>query len=501
MSKLSVLRSKAVQYVVICSMFVAINMVSCLVFYLIGAPEMIATRADLVVLNQNPSMIEDPALNVESNEVLQEIKLIEEAPSISPENVSFHQRGRPIPTLWIFGPAKTSTTSIYTALARSFPNWHHPEHDKPFKEYYEIWTLFLTEGYFNRKADYQELVRKLEYYVNGMHGIDSLAEYPFDDLLSLISPSRVIERRIEYQHTVFAAALNASRYDEDMMVVVKTPAHFYSPYIPIIFAHHFATTKTMIILRNTVHRTVSWYSLFYINKFIAAQMNESAVFDLVRHQIEVSLRYEPLLKFRKFIHFRSDEADDARIITEYFKFFYGFSLLFKECNALHFEGSSCEDIDIGLFDQRWNRGIPYKHIKFQRHPIHMLFAGTSYAQLLVPLTVFKQHNMLSSQFRLMSFRFIIENPKESLYLMTCWAEDVHCDSDKFKRERPEVWESIELPHQKHESQPVRFANGSDYLNTALTQFYKPIISQIHALLERFEEDDAIFLGGWNGDDL
>eukprot|EP01083_Nonionella_stella_P018252 50931_1 len=403
-----------------------------------------------------------------------------------------------VPTLWIFGPAKTCTGSVWIGLKQSFPNWQHPE--PGYHEYPEIWSAFLPNHYFGSdKNPHYHII--LTDYLDHIQP-QSLDEYPFHDILLLLEP-RIIQRQMTQQQSTFANIINATKYDENMMVVVKTPQHYYSPFIPIIFAYHLSPTnyiqnqqgtKVLIILRNTVQRTISWYSLFHTKRFVAAFNDTSTVFELIQHQINVALNYKPLDAIRHRIVNRTTEADDVMILNEYFKFFYGFSRLFTDCTRqkgpkIHEE---CKEIiNSGFFT-----GIKYLHTNYVRHPIHMLFVGLMYPHLLLPLVVFKQQKMLGTKFRFVVLDYLIQHPKDALYLMTCWSANTVCDVDEFKQNSADIWEKINLPHVGHESLPV-----PNDVKTLLTRYYAPVTQQVNDMLNRFNANDDIFLGEWNPDSM
>ena len=291
-----------------------------------------------------------------------------------------------------------------------------------------------------------------------------------------------------------------------MLVIVKTPHHYYSPFIPIIFAYYVSPitfqygTKVLILLRNSVKRTISWYSLFYVKMFMKAfNNNTTAVYRIIEHQMNVSLNYEALNKIRNMIIGRNNEQDDILILNEYFKFFYGFARMFKICNDVKFDGDiepQCIAIDIGLYSKEWNSTeIGYRYMNHVRHLVHMLFVGLSYPHLLLPLSVFKQTGLLGEKFRFMSFNYIVKNSKEALYLMTCWSEGIECDIDGFKRKEKRLWNNIYLPHQKSETLPI-----PEIVKDKLNEYYEPVIVQINKMLNRFNEFDDIFLGEWRSDD-
>jgi hypothetical protein len=148
------------------------------------------------------------------------------------------------------------TVKIFTAIESSFPNWYHPEPNKPFREYPQIWSTFCTQNYFGSEHDDFHYIALLNFIHNITQNasIQSLADYPFFTILSLLNPS-VIRKQLNKQKHIFSAITNASQYNPKMKVIVKTPAHFYSPLIPIIFAQHLSPPNP---LQNTLkHNTAT----------------------------------------------------------------------------------------------------------------------------------------------------------------------------------------------------------------------------------------------------
>eukprot|EP01083_Nonionella_stella_P241681 843752_1 len=404
-----------------------------------------------------------------------------------------------VPTLWIMSPSKSATTSTVTTLVNIYPNWDSPTQSNEFNECAHLWSSFILEKYFSTSCTVRSCItlpEQQQNYDGFLTSLDSwskdlqnITQYPFkrlllslDDRMEYVIHDQIIDAQKQY----FTYGIKQGTEDIHHVSVIKTPQHFYSPFVPIIFAHYHPATKVLITIRNPVKRIISWYSMVFVRA-----TNGSVPDALERYPLLGStMAFDMLRTMKHLILNRRNTMNDVEIINSYFRFWLRFYILYEKCIATHIDTHRLEfqrnagECDVIGHGTRLTRFV-YKTV--WRHPIHMLFSGLLYPHLLLRLVVYEQQHLLGTQLKLMSFSYFVTNSNEALAQIKCWAEgEYRCDASY------SGGNSSYLNHVNHRA----VAFPSEVVDE-LYAYFDPVIEKVNELLYQYNQTHDIFLGSWN----